>query len=71
MDGRSPVEEGARPSARAVGGLSSAQMAEDLALLETLSKVPAARTDAQRADAPVDPADQLASWLLHEAGLSS
>lgn len=58
----------ARPR-RALGGQSAAQMAEDLALLEMLSKVPTVSADAAGEAAPVDPADQLASWLLHEAGL--
>jgi len=56
---------------RPVGGISAAQMADDLALLAALAQPPVARADTEGAAQPVDPADRLASWLLHEAGLAT
>ena len=68
---RFEISEMPRAPRRAVGGLSAAQMTEDLRLLEALSSTPAPRAagDGDAAAAPADPTDQLASWLLDQAGL--
>jgi hypothetical protein len=59
-----------RAPRRAVGSLSAAQMGEDLALLETLARTPTLKgSNGDDAATPADPADQLASWLLDQAGL--
>ena len=60
-----------RAPRRALGGTSPFQQSEDLALLAELSSeptFPAPEKDAE--DAPPDPTDQLASWLLGQAGLN-
>ena len=49
---------------RAIGGISAAQQAEDLALLETLSVVPGVTGDAAS-----DPAGKLSAWLLSQTNL--
>jgi hypothetical protein len=67
---RFEVEHLPRAPRGALGGISAAQMGEDLALLEALSMTPTVREDGAAAE-PTDPADQLASWLLHEAGLTA
>jgi hypothetical protein len=51
---------------RALGGISAAQQAEDYALLETLSVVPAPSGEAAE-----DPAGKLSAWLLSQADLAS
>ena len=51
---------------RAIGGISAAQQAEDYALLETLSVVPA-----PSGEAAADPAGKLSAWLLSQADLAS
>jgi hypothetical protein len=51
---------------RSIGGISPAQQAEDYALLETLSVVPA-----PSGDAATDPAGKLSAWLLSQADLAS
>lgn len=60
-----------RAPRRALGSLSAAQMGEDLALLETLARTPtlSKSTNGDAAAEKADPADQLASWLLDQAGL--
>lgn len=49
---------------RSIGGISPAQQAEDLALLETLAVVPS-----PGGDAASDPAGKLSAWLLSQANL--
>jgi hypothetical protein len=51
---------------RSIGGISAAQQAEDYALLETLSVVPA-----PSGEAAADPAGKLSAWLLSQADLAS
>jgi hypothetical protein len=51
---------------RALGGISAAQQAEDYALLEALSVVPAPSGEAAE-----DPAGKLSAWLLSQADLAS
>jgi hypothetical protein len=50
---------------RPIGGISSAQQAEDYALLETLSVVPS-----PSGEAASDPAGKLSAWLLSQADLA-
>jgi len=64
------VEELPRAPRRALGSFSAFQQSEDLALLRELSTEPPLSAPAAGADSgAVDPTDQLASWLLSEAGL--
>lgn len=49
---------------RGIGGISVAQQAEDLALLNALAVVPAAS-----GDAAADPAGKLSAWLLNQTNL--
>lgn len=50
---------------RAIGGISAAQQAEDLKLLEALSVVPS-----PTGEAASDPAGKLSAWLLSQTSLS-
>jgi len=68
-----------KPPRKAVGGLSAAQQAEELALLRTLAAKPAAADRrpagaageaAEGGAAQADPADKLAAWLLSRVDLS-
>ena len=58
---------------RALGGMSAARQASELALLRMLADAAAGRVlvaagaDAAGAAAPADPADRLAAWLLRQA----
>jgi hypothetical protein len=51
---------------RSIGGISPAQQAQDYALLETLSVIPALS-----GDTAADPAGKLSAWLLSQADLAS
>jgi len=60
-----------RAPRRALGGMSPFQQKEDLALLAELSSEPTFPAPEKGAeDALPDPTDQLASWLLGQAGLN-
>ena len=50
---------------RAIGGISPAQQAEDLALLEALAVVPS-----PTGEAASDPAGKLSAWLLSQTSLA-
>jgi hypothetical protein len=80
--GRTPAERlrvahlPADPPRRALGGLSAAQQAEELALLQALAQpvapvpsVAAAASPAAAQAEPADPVAQLAAWLLAQAEL--
>lgn len=68
------------PPRRALGGMSAAQQAEELAQLRALVATPAAgvtaagvgpgAVGAAAPPAPADPVDKLAAWLLRQADLS-
>ncbi len=52
-----------------LGGISIAQQAEEVLQLKALGNVAKADTAVEEADAPVNPADKLAAWLLTRADL--
>jgi hypothetical protein len=66
-----------RAPRRALGGLSAAQQAEELLLLQSLAAPPAGAPASAGppsglgAPAPADPAERLAAWLLRQADLSN
>jgi hypothetical protein len=46
-----------------------AQQAEEMRQLTALGKAPEATVEVEEAEAPVNPADKLAAWLLTRADL--
>jgi len=65
---RFDVVEMPRAPRRAIGSFSAFQQGQDLSLLEELSSEPSFPTPDDE-EAPADATDQLASWLLGQAGL--
>ena len=52
-----------------LGGVSVAQQAEEMRQLTALGRAPEAAVEVEEAEAPVNPADKLAAWLLTRADL--